>query len=433
MKNISRRIARIFTRQEGQQLVLMCMLLPVLLAGMGLVIDMGATYQHLRVAQAAADAGATAAAAALNSGKTMAQAITIAREYAQQNGFHTAAVQVYNPPISGAYRDANHLQVVVTDQVRPVYISFVWRGTFTTAGRATTGATPNPAADSSFIVLDRTAAHSLYITGGATLRVTQGNFYVNSNAADALKLDNGAHISSQQPGKVVGGISIAAGSGYLAGSATAISNLPTPPTPALVPLDDPYKDIPQPNPSDTVSYPIRNGGSPYVIDNAHTGTIQPGTYVGGVSVQGGATLTLQPGVYIFKNGNFSIGNDAHVTGNGVLLFFTGSSNGTPSHLDVTGGVSPVFTPIQNGSLAGITVWQDRATAPTINWGNGIALVNVTGVIYMPSANLNVMGGANVMQANLIVNTLNMSNGCSMTISGYRGAGWPTTAKAALLE
>ncbi|MBK8051544.1 MAG: pilus assembly protein [Anaerolineales bacterium] len=47
-------------REEGQQIILVSLMLPILLVFVGLVIDVGNLYFHRRTAQNAADAAAVA-------------------------------------------------------------------------------------------------------------------------------------------------------------------------------------------------------------------------------------------------------------------------------------------------------------------------------------------------------------------------------------
>lgn len=54
-------------------------------------------------------------------------------------------------------------------------------------------------------------------------------------------------------------------------------------------------------------------------------TLNPGLYVGGISVTGGAKVTLNPGIYYLQNGGLSVsGNkDGRFTAQGVMIYETG--------------------------------------------------------------------------------------------------------------
>ena len=69
-------------RQEGQQLIKVALLLPVILAFLGLALDVGNVYVHHRMVQNAADAAASAAGMVLyQSGASVATATEIGRAH----------------------------------------------------------------------------------------------------------------------------------------------------------------------------------------------------------------------------------------------------------------------------------------------------------------------------------------------------------------
>jgi Flp pilus assembly protein TadG len=76
--------------ERGQQVVMVALLLPVLLAVIGLVIDLGMVYARRQQAQNAADAAALAGAAALCTDGGQPAATTSANDYVTRNGFAIA-------------------------------------------------------------------------------------------------------------------------------------------------------------------------------------------------------------------------------------------------------------------------------------------------------------------------------------------------------
>jgi Flp pilus assembly protein TadG len=77
--------------ERGQHMVQFALMLPVLIAFMGLVIDVGNAYAHQRRVQNAADAAATAGGMVLYKQGT-AVAETAARYYANLHGYSGSAV-----------------------------------------------------------------------------------------------------------------------------------------------------------------------------------------------------------------------------------------------------------------------------------------------------------------------------------------------------
>ena len=68
---------------------------------------------------------------------------------------------------------------------------------------------------------------------------------------------------------------------------------------------------------------------------------------------------MAPGLYIMKNGPFTITGQANVTGDGVTIFLTG-----PGAVADTGGNGSIdlSAPI-TGDLAGILFFEDRDNTP----------------------------------------------------------------------
>ena len=102
-RSLGRRAQRRRRQENGQVLVLFALMLVVLLASAGLVIDMGGSWAQVRSEQKVADVAALAGATAAANGATRAQIIQTAQESAIANGFDATEVAVNIPPTAGAY------------------------------------------------------------------------------------------------------------------------------------------------------------------------------------------------------------------------------------------------------------------------------------------------------------------------------------------
>jgi len=79
-----------------------------------------------------------------------------------------------------------------------------------------------------------------------------------------------------------------------------------------------------PDPFTNISFPASGNCVAQSGATIKTGTsLSPGTYCGGLRISSGAVVTLSPGIYIFKDGDFKIDSGAQVTGDEVLLAFDG--------------------------------------------------------------------------------------------------------------
>jgi hypothetical protein len=123
-------------------------------------------------------------------------------------------------------------------------------------------------------------------------------------------------------------------------------------------------------------------------------TISPGTYCGGIQVNSGAVLTLNPGIYYITGGPFQVNGGATVQGTGVTLVFTSTTGSNYATASINGGATVNLTAPSSGPTAGIVMFGDRnmptGTAFTLNGGS---TQYFGGAIYLPKAALSFAGGS----------------------------------------
>ena len=95
-------------------------------------------------------------------------------------------------------------------------------------------------------------------------------------------------------------------------------------------------------------------------------TLSPGTYVGGIKLNGSGTVTLKPGIYYMQGGGFSVGGTGTVMGLGVLIYNAPGNPGDAINLNGKGVV--VLTPETSGPYQGITIFQARTSNVPIQIG-----------------------------------------------------------------
>ncbi len=122
--------------------------------------------------------------------------------------------------------------------------------------------------------LDRSASGAITGQGGTSVALSGCSLYDNSRNAAALTVGGSASISALSVG-VVGGIS--AGSSNI----TTTQGIRT----GVGPVADPYADV---------SFPNFFGCNQHNFTTNKTITIDPGVYCGGIKVNGGANVTLNP-------------------------------------------------------------------------------------------------------------------------------------------
>lgn len=122
----------------------------------------------------------------------------------------------------------------------------------------------------------------------------------------------------------------------------------------------------------------------------------PGTYCGGLNIQAGSKITLQPGVHIFKDGPLTIQAGASVTGSEVMLAFLGET----STYYMYGDAQATFTSPTSGTYKNIQFFGDRAVYGRKQenlWFTviGQSVLKYDGVLYVPSFHVWLAGGSDV--------------------------------------
>lgn len=157
------------------------------------------------------------------------------------------------------------------------------------------------------------------------------------------------------------------------------------------------------------------------------------TICGGLKIQG--TVTLKPGRYFVKGGDFDANAQADVKGTGVSVVMAASR---PDAADlgtvkINGQASLALSAPTSGDYAGIVFYQDRhatqANPPAANTFNGGSALKLTGALYFPNGNLEYEGGADqVGCTQIIADTLKFTGNSSIVINdACEGTGVTTIA------
>ena len=158
-------------------------------------------------------------------------------------------------------------------------------------------------------------------------------------------------------------------------------------------VPDPYASIPFP------AHDTCDKGKGLTINGGST-TLSPGTYCGGVRIKGGASITLQSGVYIMVDGSFWLDGGSSATGKEVVIAFTGDD----ATLRVWGDSTINLTSPTSGTYKNFQFFQDpnddkgRGAWVSIG-GNGNtgdqSKATWDGIAYFPSQNFWVFGNTTV--------------------------------------
>jgi Flp pilus assembly protein TadG len=374
-------------RRQGKVLVLIAILLPVLIAIIGLILD-GAllTHQH-QSAQHVADAAATLAAMEVLRGSDATDAADAARSSALQQGVLNApAITVNIPPTSGAFTgQAGFAEVVIADneavhfmpalgysQQQPLCVRAVAGVEDSTTGAAVVILDQDPA---DFAVSPippilpalPTLVGGLEVLGLGRVRV-DGSVLVNTNWGGVDENSEPAGPDAGPPYsisctsilpltkllardiRVAGGVDSASNYGAFAASDGQ------PLKANALPVPDPFAELPVPTLSaDSVNVSSDYHGGVRVVGLPLIGppvTLQPGVYDWIEVVSGVANF--EPGVYIIRGANpltqISLNLLAGtIHAEGVMFYITNNAaydpgNGQPDAADGETPPSPPAIP-----------------------------------------------------------------------------------------
>lgn len=222
------------------------------------------------------------------------------------------------------------------------------------------------------LALDEDSANGLEVYGNAQFKADNCAVQANSSHAGGMRVyGNNASASASQFG-VTGGFT---GDGFSPEPVTDVE-----------PVKDPYADLPVPAASTCIDATSKLTKSAFTLD--------PGTYCGGLNIKAGATVKLNPGIYVMKGGPFQVNSGAVVSGEEVLIALVGPDSvivlKSDSTLKVTSPVSGTYKNIQFMSDRDLSESKFEEEWTTILSG---AQLEYDGVMYLPEQQFWVSGTA----------------------------------------
>ena len=192
------------------------------------------------------------------------------------------------------------------------------------------------------------------------------------------------------------------------------------------PTADPLANLPVP---DKTTFTTQSSSKLSYSSGAHT--LNPGLYIGGISISSPASVTLSQGEYYIAGGGITVSGGASLTGSQVMIYNDPSSSS--DGLVVSGGSVLTLTPPTTGPYQGLTFFQARSSDAEADISGG-STMSVKGTLYLAGALLNASGNSGVMNfgSQYVVKDLTISGSATVqtTWSAGQVAG---TAELSLVE
>lgn len=326
-------------------LVYFAVLLTVLLGFCGLAIDVGRVELRELQLQGAADDAAVSSAAQLQQGDSNWQqaASAEATAYLAANGIPVATVDTpVQGPASGAYAgDQSVVQVTLHQTMPTVFLGLIEHGSSSVALSASAMARLPPCA---------------YFTAKPPVNVGSSNQRVGVYLAGTA-MSAACPVWTSTGWVVDGSSSVNGGPAGSAGASGAAggSQIQGQVSPAMS-----YLTPQQSDPLAYVQAPAFAQCDHKNMSYTGTATLSPGTWCGGLNASG-ATLTLQPGLYVITGG--AVWSNSTISGTGVTLYFTqGGGSGFGTFSLISQSTMKLSAPLDatNGGIPGVVLFGDRA-------------------------------------------------------------------------
>lgn len=365
--------------QEGVTALSTGLLLTVTMGFVGLGIDVGAAYYAKRDAQNAADSAAYSGAAALAAIDTdaVSQARAVAAGYGFIDGADGTVVTVNTPPAVGKNSGSrSSVEVIIDRPARRFFSGFFSSGESRIRGRAV--AEINTAANACVVALHQTAEASASEAGTANINLNGCSLFSNSSASTAFELKGTATLRAESVG-VVGGYNLSSNS--LLETVQGIHK-------GQNAISDPYKDVPIP------AYSGCTHNSATLSTGTYGGGSTPTVFCNGLTINAGAVVHLQPGIYVVDRGLLKVNGGGVLTGDGVTIILTSSTGTGHATAQINGGAIIDLKAPTEGLTRGLVFYQDRAAqAGSTNMLVGGSTQHLFGAVYFPNQNVLFTGGS----------------------------------------
>lgn len=361
MLGLADKARQLLKSRIGNMLMVGALATPILIGGAAVAVDLSRAVGFKAALQSGADAAALSSARELALRSTTAESVDVAaRGYMTEQlarSYGDSSLQIS----SSILRDRSGVEVRATGRL-PVLFGkmFGWPVVTAqvTATARTAGSTPL-----CMLVLDPTGHSSFHLRVNAQLEANGCSIVVNSTHNNAIMVNNQSKLIAE---------AVCTVGGY-GGNKSRFNPAPTTDCPALAdPLES--RTFPTAGPCNHTNLKVRGQGPR---------TLNPGTYCGGIDIEGAVQVTLNPGAYFIKDGTLEVEDTASLTGEYVTFVFSGTgarfSFGRDSSIDLKAS--------STGPFAGFLFVSDHVGASENYKIFSNDARNLLGTVYLPNDNL----------------------------------------------
>ncbi len=251
------------------------------------------------------------------------------------------------------------------------------------------------------IALDEDSDRALSLDSNSIIRAPNCTIHSNSTKPKGISVLSNARIEA----------SFICSSGGKEGSLSSYTPAPLLDCP---PIGDPLSERPAP--------PIGACDYSSFKKKDFVGSISPGTYCKGLYIDGNSRVTMEPGVYVIKDGDFKVDSNSEITGEGVGVFLTG----TNGRFEFTSNAKVRLSAPSTGPMAGLLFMEDNTIAKetshriTSNFADYLV-----GTIYLPRGEFLIDADQEIADASeftvLVVRKLVLKAGPKLVLNTDYGA------------
>ena len=333
LTSITKALRNLAKDTRGNLAIAAGLAMPALLVAGGSAVDYGAMLRLQSQLQVVADAAAIGAAREL------------ALATAEQDYITEVAKELVENNLSGDIAISNikiDTQLVESGAGVQVNVSYSWTPFFAhlfsnKVTPVTSQATANMLGSGLICVvglMERNNRAGIHLDDNSRLRADDCGVYSNSRSRVSIRADDNASITAA---------TICAAGGYREYGSADFSPIPT-------------TDCPQ------IPDPLIDRAAPPVGACDETGlvieddmTLKPGVYCNGLTIDDEANVTLEAGIYVIKDGPFTVADEASLSGVDAGFFLTGNNSTINFEEDTTISLEAP----RSGPLAGLLFYEDR--------------------------------------------------------------------------